>query len=652
MIRLKVIIYLRLSKEDGDGESQSIENQRKILYEYAKTHNMEIIGEYCDDGYSGYTMSRPDFNRLKKDLNDNKVNIILAKDLSRIGRHDAKVQLFVENLVEDDKRLITLGENFDSSDPRCLEILGIHTWSNERLIRDTSRKIRDSVVSLQKEGKWLCSIPYGYVKDDFDKHKYYIDPNIAPYVKQIFDLYINGMGTNGVAKELTDLKVPTPNMVRKMQAEAKGKVYKKRVADKWDQSTVSRILSNPFYAGTLVLGKSKRRSINGKSIKQSEEKTYVFPNAHEAIIDMQTFNLTQEIIKKRENMAFRRKGSIKKNIFSSLLVCADCGKNLTSNTGGSAGYTRYICKTYNRYGSAYCTSHSVSETELKFIVLEFLSNCRDNLEYIIKDLDKIIKAEIKSKGNNENNILNLNKLLEKAKNDAAILIEQKMRETMKNPTMVDMIDKMYDAQLTAKYKEIQILEKQLSDQEDFAQKEVDMKTNLDSALAIINEILLNGDITKKQILMLIDKIIVHNDGGADIFLKGDLHKISNNYFHVGRKQETLVRRYLCEFILQNPDKFNTGDAVVYIRDHGTKLSYGKVSKILKHELVPANIIKIRPMNHGYQLISTPEELKAMLTPNIDIGISTWLQHNSDIFETLTKISRWITEAFDSTKKLF
>lgn len=651
-IKLKVIIYLRLSKEDGDGESQSIENQRKMLYEYARTHNMEIVDEYCDDGYSGYTMSRPDFNRLKQDLNDNKVHIILAKDLSRIGRHDAKVQLFVENLVEDEKRLITLGENFDSDDPRCLEILGIHTWSNERLIRDTSRKIRESVVTLQKEGKWVCSVPYGYIKDDFDKYKYYVDKNIAPYVQKIFNLYIDGMGTNSLARTLTDLRIPTPNMVRKMQAEAKGKVYKQKVSDKWDQSTISKILSNPFYTGTLTLGKSKRRSINGKSIKQPEEKTYVFPNAHEAIIDMPTFNLTQEIIKKRENTAFRRKGDIGKNIFSSLLICADCGKTLTSNTGGSMGYTRYICRTYNKYGSAYCSSHTVSERELKFVLLEFLASCRDNLEYIIQDLDKIIQAEIQAKGNEENNIINLTKMLERTQNDVAILIEQKMRETMKNPTMIEMIDKMYDAQLTTKYKEIQILEKQLSDQKDFAQNEVNMKNNLNSALAIIDEILLTEDITKKQTLMLIDKIIVQDDGGVDIYLKGDLHKITNNYFRVGHKQEVLIKRYLCEFILQNPDKFRTKDAVVYIRDNGVKLSYRKVSKILKHELAAANIVKIRPMNHGYQLIGTADELKAVLTPNIIVGTSRWLRHNNDIFETLTKISGWVNSIQYTKKDLF
>jgi DNA invertase Pin-like site-specific DNA recombinase len=654
MIRKKVVIYLRLSKEDGDSESMSISNQRKILHEYAKHHNLEIVGEYVDDGVSGYTMNRPSFNRLKNDLNKDLVEVILVKDLSRLGRNDAHVQLFITNIVECDKQVISLGENFDSRNESCLDTLGIHTWSNEKLIRDTSRKVRGSVATLQKEGKWLCSIPYGYVKDDFDKYKYYIDKSIAPYVKHIFDLYINGMGIKLIARTLTEENVPTPNMVRKMQAETKGKVYKKRVSSKWEPTTIVRILNNKFYTGTLILGKTKRRSINGKAIPQPEERHHIFINAHEAIIDMPTFNLAQEIMKKRENIAFRGNRSVRPNIFSTLLFCADCGKPLTSNSGGKQGdeRTRYICKTYNRYGTAHCSSHAISEQEMKFVLLEFLESCRDNLDAIIKDLDKIIQAEIQAKGNDENNIIHLSKRLENVKNDVAILIEQKMRETMKNPSMVDMIDKMYDAKLTEKYKEIQIIEKQLRDQEDFAQNETNMKNNLNSALAIINEILFTKDITKKQMLLLVDKIVVYEDSGVDIYLKGDLHKITNNYFKVGHKKETLVKKYLCEFILQNPSKFITNDATVYIRDRGVRISYEKVSKILKNELLPANLVKIRPMNHGYELIGSEEELKGYLVPNIDAYIGGWLRHNSEVFATLTNISNWVAEILDDGKKLF
>ena len=298
MIKKRIVIYLRLSKEDGDSESLSISNQRKILHEYAKQHGLEIADEYVDDGVSGYGMDRPALNMLKNDLNNGIVDVILVKDLSRLGRNDAKVQLFIEKIIEIDKQVLSLGESFDSRDPNCLDTLGIHTWSNEKLVRDTSRKVRKSIETLQKEGKWLANIPYGYIKDDNDKYKYRVDPIVAPYIKQIFEFYISGMGIKFIARKLTQMNIPTPSMVRKMQADSKGKVYKRKVSTSWEQLTVARILANDFYIGTLTLGKSKRRSINGKEIQQPKDKRYVFYNAHEAIIDKATFQIVQETIKR------------------------------------------------------------------------------------------------------------------------------------------------------------------------------------------------------------------------------------------------------------------------------------------------------------------------------------------------------------------
>jgi DNA invertase Pin-like site-specific DNA recombinase len=650
MIKKKVVIYLRLSKEDGDSESLSISNQRKILHEYARQHNLEITDEYVDDGVTGYTMNRPALNRLKQDLNNNIVNTILVKDLSRLGRHDAKVQLFIENIIEDSKQVISLGENFDSTDPNCLDTLGIHTWSNEKLVRDTSRKVRKSIESLQKEGKWLCNIPYGYIKDCDDKYKYHVDPIIAPYIKQIFEFYIAGMGIKFIARKLTEMNIPTPSMTKKMYAESNGKVYKNKVSTLWDSMTVLRILTNDFYIGTLTLGKSKRRSINGKAIPQSKDDMYIFPNTHEAIIDKATFELVQETIKRRSETAFRGNRGNKPNIFSGMLVCADCGKLMTSTTS-TKGYTRFICKTYNIHGVARCSSHAITETELKFSMLEFLKHCGNSLEKIIDDLDNIIQAEIQTKGEKENNILKLTEQLQAAKKSAEILIEQKMRETIKNPHMIEMIDKMYDESLNEKYKEIQVLEKQLNDQHNFAKQEVEMKKNLNSALSIMNEILLSEDLTKKQVLLLVDKIVVHEDSGVDVYLKGDLHKITTNYFTVGHKKETLMKKELYNFIIENPEKFTINNAAIYIRENGMSTTYQKVAQIFK-ELLSDGLIELRRMRHGYRLIVSQEELKAKLIPNTIAYIRGCLCNNNDIFEVLSNISNWAYSLQDDKKKLF
>ena len=651
MINLKTVAYLRLSKEDGDDESVSISNQRKILKSYAESNNITIDDWYIDDGYSGYTMTRPSFDKLKTDLNNNKVKTIIVKDLSRLGRHSAKVQLFLENIHEVGKRVIALGDNYDTLNENSHKFVGIQAWMNENFIRETSNKIRKSIESLQKEGKWLCSVPYGYVKDEKDRYKYHIDPLTAPYVKQIFDMYINGMGQKMIARTLTEMNVPTPSMIKKMYT--KNESYKKHTTTNWDVCVISRMLRNPFYIGTLILGKSKRRSINGKSVPVPKEDRYMFINAHEPIIDKQTFQLVQEIIKNRPLDNYRgKKDQTRPNIFAGMLYCADCGKKLTSNQG-RPGNTRYICKTYNTYGTSQCTSHAVSERDVKFAVLDFLEHCKKNLSNIISDLDNIIQAQIQNKSGNETNITLLNNKIQDIKKSIETLIEQKMREAMKNPSMIDMIDRMYDELLNEKYKELQILEKQLTDQCQLQLDEIELKKNLNSTMDMINDAILSEELTKKQIMLLVDKIIVHEDTGIDIYLKGDLHKICNNYFMVSESKRDKMKRLTYDFIMQNPKKFITNDGAIYIRERGIKISYKTFSQLIKEELLADGMIKVRPMNHGYELVASPEELRARLIPNIDVDISRWLCNNNDVFAVLNKINEWIERIkYEGQKNLF
>ena len=645
----KTVAYLRLSKEDGDDESVSIANQRRIIEEYAINNHITIDEWFSDDGFSGFTMSRPDFNRLKQELNEDIIDTIIVKDLSRLGRHNAKVQLFLENIHEVGKRVITLSENYDTNNANSHRFVGIQTWINEDFIRETSMKIRGSIQSLMKDGKWLCSIPYGYVKDERDKYAYHIDETIAPYVRLIFDKYIEGMGIKTLARMLTEMNVPTPSMAKKMRAESLGKVYKQRVGTNWDAIALIRMLKNPFYMGTLVLGKSKKRSINGKSISTPEEDWYVFPDAHEPIIDKATFNLVQQIIKDRAEKDYRGKRQSRPNIFAGILYCSDCGKTLTSNSG-KAGNTRYICRTYNVHGTSHCTSHAVSEREIKYAILDFLEYCRNNLSEIIADLDNIIQAEIRTKTNSENNIIQLANKIQDTKKSIEILIEQKMRETMKNPSMIDMIDKMYDEMLNDKYKEVQILEKQLNDQNQIALNEAELKNNLNSALSIINEIILSQELTKKQVMLLVDKIVVYEDTAIDICLKGDLHKICHGYFRVSGSKQDKIKKLIYAFIARNPDKFTTDQLTIHVRGNGIPISYKKISKLIKEELLADGLIKVRPMNHGYELVVTKKELRARLMPNIDADIRRWVCNNSEIIEVLIKISEWIQSISTTNKK--
>ena len=172
---LRIVAYLRLSREDGDGESSSIANQRKIITKFAQDRGMVIDEFYIDDGYSGFTMDRPEFNRLKRDLNNNMVDVIIFKDFSRLSRNNAKGQLFLENILEDGKRVLTVYEGYDTFDPKTHKMVGIYGWMNEDYIRDASMKTKDAINTLQKEGAFINNVPYGYKKDPINKKLYYID---------------------------------------------------------------------------------------------------------------------------------------------------------------------------------------------------------------------------------------------------------------------------------------------------------------------------------------------------------------------------------------------------------------------------------------------------------------------------------------------
>lgn len=648
MIKRKVIAYLRLSKEDGDDvESGSITNQRKIIQEWADVNGIVIDEFVIDDGYSGFTLDRPGFNKIKHLLNDGIKCIIIAKDLSRIGRHSAKVQLFIENATETGSRVITLVENCDTDIEESQEYVGIHAWINEKMVRDTSKKVRRSLNATQKEGKILGHVPYGYIKDDRQKYTYYVDKVTAPHVKLIFDLYINGYGIGKIARRLTEINVPTPSMVRKIRAERNGKQYKGKVATIWEAGVVGKIIRNDFYIGTLTLNKTRRKTINGKAIRQAKEDMYVFPNAHPAIIDMATWKLAQDICDQRQALDYRGKKKNRRNIYAGLLVCADCDKHLTSS-GGTDGNTRYICRTYNTHGTSQCTSHAVSEQEISYVLIDFLEYCKDNLGRIIDDLNEIIDAKMKCNSNSNDNIEEIKLTLQNAKKGVEVLIEQKMRETMKNPSMVEMIDNMYDKMLNEKYKMIQVLEQQLNELQQVAVDEAEMKKNLNNALSLMTDVINSKELTKKQVLLLVDKIIVHEDTSIDFFLKGDLHEICQGYFKVSDSKLAIIKRKMYDYITEHQNVFSAKHCTIYIRNSGTKLALTTVSKIINEELVANNMVKLT--SHGYKVIGSMEEIQRLLIPNNVIDIHRCIGHDN-VIKTISKISEWI-KSLEYKKNIF
>lgn len=647
---LVVVAYCRLSKEDGDDEvSQSIENQQKILEDFAKRHNIKISKYYIDDGFCGPILDRPAFNELKEDLNDDKVDVILVKDLSRIGRSGGKVQTFLDNIIEQGKRVIALGDNYDSLDEQSQEMAGIQTWVDEKYVRDISKKVRGAIYAMQKRGQYISCVPYGYYIDPFQKGIYHVDETCAMYIREMFDMYLNGFGARAIALNFTQRNIPTGSMITKQRLDRMGKPYRGTVSNKWYPNVVMDMLKNDFYIGTLTLGKTKRRSIHGRKIKQPEEKQYVFEDAHEPIVDKETFNLVQNMIVNRSKYNFRGKRvQTRPNIFTGVLYCATCGKRMTSV--GNNKNTRYVCGLYNTHGTNFCTSHSITERDLTEALIYFLEHCKENLGEAINDLDNIIHKNSKKSSNDI--IQTLEKDIARIESEIKTLLEQKMRDTMQNPSMTQMIDEMYSKMLDDKYNNLQSLKTQLGDKKNDALDDKNIYKNLTSAMEIMNRIIQSKEITKRQIATIVDKIIVHEDGGIDIYLKGNIHELCTNYVQYKATDKEKVLAATLDYIKTTPDYIIPTAAWKYTKAQGIHIGYPNYFNTFKILIETKYIVKNKGYNKGYRLNKPFKDLYNDFKNNIIDYASTLRKNDNVTSEIIRAICKWVKQLQNTKKNMF
>ena len=642
--------YGRLSRDDGDDESSSIFNQKRIITEFAKQNGITVDDFYIDDGVSGYTMDRPDFNRLKKALNDNEVDTIIVKNLSRLGRHNAKVQLFLENIEEAGKRVIAIDDNYDTWNESSHETVGIKTWINERYVKDTSKNVRRAIDIMQKEGRYVSNVPYGYELDLFNKGSYHIDETCAMYVKEIFDLYLNGYGVMYIAKLFTERGVPNSTMIAKQRLERRGQTYKGKVSYTWAPNVILSMLRNDFYIGTLTLGKTKRRTINGKRVFQPEEKLIRFEDAHEPLINKQTFRIVQEMLIERSRDNYRgQKDRKRPNIFAGKLYCSTCGVKMTSTGGSRGSNTRYVCKTYNIYGKTHCTSHAIHEKELTDTLIYFLEHCRENLSEAIKDLDNIIKRDCSKKS--KDTLEDLENNLAKTEKAVKALLEQKVKDMMANPSMSDIIDKTYSNMINEKYNEIKILTTQLDDKRKEMINGSEIRKDLGSALEIFDNIISSKNITKKQIAMIVDHIVVHEDGGVDIYLKGDLHELCTNYIMCKKTNKTLITEATVEYIKKNPEQVMISKAGDYVRLCGNHISRTNYEKIFRSFVEKGYLIENEGYHNGYKVVDL-DKLIHDAENNIIINDTPRVHNNNVNLALIIKIQKWISSIYYKKKILF
>ncbi len=412
-------MYIRISKDDvKESESYSISNQRELILSFLKTHpEINLCAERVDDGYSGVNFDRPAVQELLNDIKDGTINCIIVKDLSRFGRNYIETGRYLEQIFPFmGIRFIAINDNYDSANEQyALDsiVVPFKNLMNDAYSRDISIKVRSQLEIRQKRGDFIGSFPvYGYRRSKDDKNKLVVDEFAAHTVRDIFKWKISGMNNQRIADRLNELGIPSPLEYKAMLNWAFSTSFKLKPQAKWSATSVSRILKNEIYTGTMVQGKETTPNYKVKKrIKKAPTDWIRVEGTHEAIITPEDFSFVNKLLLADTRTAPTNE---KLYIFSGILKCADCGKNMIRKPTKVEGkeYIYYVCST-NKQNKAKCVdTHRISENQLMLVTLKMLQN---HIATIIM-LDRVLEY-IDTLPMQEGEIRKIETLLQTKRND-------------------------------------------------------------------------------------------------------------------------------------------------------------------------------------------------------------------------------------------
>ena len=376
-----VALYIRLSKEDESaGPSQSVQNQESLLREFVQQHRLSVFDTYVDDGWSGTNFDRPSFQRMIGDIETKKINMVITKDLSRLGRDYIMTGHYMERYFPEHRvRYISLLDGIDTGvDSTANDITPFRAIMNDMYAKDISKKIKSVKRDKQRKGQFIGGKPmYGYKMHPTEKNKIVIDEEVAPIVRRIFALALSGISCRKIATTLNEEGVPTPSAYCGWKARNTGPY-----SGQWSSERISEMLKNETYIGNMVQGRMVKISYKSKKcLRQSPENWVVVEGTHEPIIDPETFQKVQMLINSRKHTRSRTYDFLLKG----LIFCHECGYPMAViNRKNAAGEDRlfFVCRTYQRFTKAgVCTCHSIKEETVNEAVLAKLREvCQAYLE--------------------------------------------------------------------------------------------------------------------------------------------------------------------------------------------------------------------------------------------------------------------------------
>ena len=520
----RVGVYCRLSKEDEDqkgGESQSIGHQREIIEEFCKRKGWAVEEYYTDDGFTGTSSTRPALQKMLADVEAKRINVVVTKDYSRLGRDN----LFTENLREiwfpkHGCRYVAINDNIDTMYDD--DFAPFKALFNAQYSKDISKKVHSAYVNQAEKGRFTgCVAPFGYMKDPADPCHLIIDQETAPYAKRIFEWAKDGYGVGRIKRRLEAEKVPCPTWWNRERG-IRNHYTKWEVQDPengryvWDESVLTDMLINPVYYGAISSQKRNYKFKVGVINEKKPDEWIIVEHMHDPIIDQDTFDIVQEKIASRK--CSRGDGTV--SLFAGLIKCGECGKALTiRKTNAKCPQDIYACVTYNRHGKNHCTQHRVEYDTLYSIVFDEIRELAQNAVDTGEVAESLADAY-------DNERRAQQELLEKSIAKARNRIETLERMTTKayEDLLAETINEaMFNSVMERTKTETELLQKQIADYEARLEKNDCEDGNARKWIDLIREY---SDITKLDadtLNRLISRIVVHEniteDGVREISLE-------------------------------------------------------------------------------------------------------------------------------------
>ena len=503
---MKVWLYYRLSR-DEDEELNSLNNQRKIIYNFAVSNGHEMVGESFDDNVSGMHFNREGIDKIYEVVEAGKIEAIIVKDLSRLGRHRTQTALFIDYLREHDVRVLSATENIDTFNENDDLIIGFKGLVNDFYARDGSRRVRTGYRQKQKEG--LVTIPpFGYFKDKNTK-KVVIVEEAAETVRMIFTAYVGGSGMKAIARILNEQRRKTPALV---QAELLNKrlpntqdgILKKYL---WDATMVARILRDESYIGTLICHKSERNKINKTFRFTDLEEQFRHENYLPMIVTREIWEQAQALLAERKEKNVRagtNRGILR---YGGLLRCKDCGRTFIGKRIKlkSGERVAYVCDTYHRYGKEHCSSHMVDEETLDRLIGAEILRTKKMYEENWSRMEWLVEKWTPKASTASAKISKLQEHILLLEEEAEVILMERIRDKANA--------ERYDRMIAKREEQIAEAKKQIEDLQNISEMLRSRQAKLKRDISLIDDILREGKMSEAHLRMLVEKILVHEEDG-------------------------------------------------------------------------------------------------------------------------------------------